>query len=105
MNIITEIKMYSQWKATKDMSIGIGSNSMNPNTTRLPIPMGTTLTWEEDSNNGNVWFHVAIDGLKHRGKIECGRITSLIKDGSIELLDNGKKNTIYKGDFLQQLLK
>ena len=96
--------MLSKWKATQDMSIGIGSHSMNPNTKSLLVPKGTILTWEDDSPSGNVWFHVTIDGVKHRGKIECGRITNLIKRNAIELFDNGNNFKIYSGEYLQKLL-
>ena len=102
--MVKEIRMFSKWRATKDMSIGIGSHSMNPNTTNLPIPKGTILTWDDDAPNGNVWFYATIDGVKHRGKIECGRITNLIKDNDIELVDNGTGFISYNGEFLQHLL-
>lgn len=103
--MITEIRMRSEWVVTADMSIGIGSHSRNPNTTSLPIPMGTILTWDTDAPNGNVWFYATIDGEKYRGKIECGRITNLINSGKIELHDNGNGIRIYSGDYLKELLK
>jgi len=86
------------------MSIGIGSHSRNPNATSLPIPKGTILTWDDDAPNGNVWFYATIDGVKHRGKIECGRITNLIKDNEIELVDNGDNHIVYEKTFLELLL-
>ena len=86
------------------MSIGIGSHSRNPNTTSLPIPNGAILTWDGDAPNGNVWFYATIDGVKHRGKIECGRITNLIKDNEIELVDNGDNHIVYEKTFLERLL-
>jgi hypothetical protein len=103
-DMITEIKMHSKWMAIDDFSIGIGSHSMNPNTTSLPVPRGTILTWDEDSRNGNVWFYVDIDGVKHRGKVECGSITKLINQKKISLHDNGRGFAIYSGDYLQKLL-
>lgn len=99
-----EIRLNSKWIALKDFSIGIGSTCRNPNTTRLFIAKGTTLVWEDDSPSGNVWFNVEIDGFKYRGKIESGCITNVIKDGKIELLDNGNDFVIYDGEFLQKLL-
>ncbi len=99
-----EIRMFSTWVALKDFSIGIGSHSRNPNTTSLRIPKGTLLKWDEDSPSGNVWFIVEIEGVKHRGKIESGRITNVIKSGKIELKDNGKGFIIYDGEFLKKLL-
>lgn len=102
--MITEIRYNSKWVAMKDFSIGIGSNSRNPNTTSLQIPSGTTLTWDEDSRNGNVWFNVEINGEKHRGKIECGSITNAIKSGKISLADNGNGFVAYDGEYLQKLL-
>jgi hypothetical protein len=96
--------MFSKWRANKDMSIGIGSHSRNPNTTSLPIPNGAILTWDGDAPNGNVWFYATIDGVKHRGKIECGRITNLIKDNEIELVDNGDNHIVYEKTFLERLL-
>jgi hypothetical protein len=102
--MITEIRYNSKWVAMDDFSIGIGSNSMNPNTTSLSISSGTILRWEEDSRNGNVWFNVEIDGQKYRGKIECGSITNLINRGRISLADNGNGIIAYKGEYLQKLL-
>jgi hypothetical protein len=103
MNIQT-IKFRSQWMASKDMSIGIGSHSTNPNTTSLQIPQGTILTWDDDAPNGNVWFYVTIYGKKYRGKVECGRITNLIKRGTIELFNEGNGPSVYSGDYLKRLL-
>jgi len=103
--MITEIRMFSKWRASKDMSIGIGSDTRNPNTKPLHVPKGTILIWEEDSRNGNVWFYVTIDGESHRGKIECGSITNLIKQGDIELFDNENRSIIYSGEYLQRLLR
>lgn len=103
--MITEIRYNSKWTAIEDFSIGIGSHSRNPNTTSLPIPVGTMLTWEDDAPNGNVWFNVEIDGEKYRGKVECGRITNLINRGRISLSNNGNGFIAYQGNFLQNLLK
>jgi hypothetical protein len=102
--MITEIRMFSKWRATKDMSIGIGSHSMNPNTNSLHVPKGTILIWDEDSRSGNVWFYVTIDDIRHRGKIECGSIVNLIKKGDIELFNNENRTIIYSGEYLQKLL-
>jgi hypothetical protein len=102
---INEIRYYSKWKALKDFTIGIDSNSRNPNTKSLLIPKGTILTWEEDSPSGNVWFLVEINGIKYRGKIQSGRITNVINSGKIELLNNGYGIRAYSGEFLQKLLK
>ena len=100
--MITEIRYGSKWTALEDFTMGrdIGT----PNTTALKISKGTTLIWEDDAPNGNVWFNVEIDGEKHRGKIQCGAITNAIKRGRISLLDNGHGITAYKGDYLQRLL-
>lgn len=102
--MITEIKYGSKWTALEELTIGIDSSTRNPNTTALKIVKGTTLIWEDDSPNGNVWFNVEIGGEKHRGKIQCGAITNAIKRGKISLLDNGRGITAYKGDYLQRLL-
>ena len=102
---MTEIRYGSKWVAIMEFSIGIGSNSMNPNTKSLKIPLGTILQWEEDSRNGNVWFNVEIDGEKYRGKIESGAITNVIKSGRISLYGNNEKGIIaYGGEYLQKLL-
>ncbi len=101
---MNEIRINSTWVALKDFSIGIGSHSRNPNTTSLMIPKGTLLKWDSDSASGNVWFRVEIEGVKHRGKIESGCITNVIRHGKIELKDNGKDFVIYDGDYLKKLL-
>jgi flagellar hook assembly protein FlgD len=104
-NMITEIRYGSKWVAIMEFSICIGSNSMNPNTKSLKIPLGTILQWEEDSKNGNVWFNVEIDGEKYRGKIESGAITNVIKSGRISPYGNNEKGIIaYDGEYLQKLL-
>ena len=103
--MITEIRYGSKWEAIMEFSIGIDSNSMNPNTKSLKIPLGTILQWEEDSRNGNVWFNVEIDGEKYRGKIESGAITNVIKSGRISPYGNNEKGIIaYDGEYLQKLL-
>ena len=103
--MITEIRYNSKWVAMEDFSIGIGSHSRNPNTTSLQIPAGTTLRWEDDAPNGNVWFNVEIDGEKHRGKIESGAITNVIKSGRISPYGNNERGFIaYDGEYLQKLL-
>jgi hypothetical protein len=101
---MNEIRINSTWVALKDFSIGIGSHSRNPNTTSLRIPKGTLLKWDDDSPSGNVWFRVEIEGVKHRGRVQSGRITNVIKDGKIGLKDNGKDFVIYDGDYLKKLL-
>jgi hypothetical protein len=102
---ITEIRYGSYWVATMEFSIGIGSNSMNPNTKPLNIPIGTILQWEEDSRNGNVWFNVEIDGKKHRGLTQSGNIVNVIKSGRISPYGNNEKGFIaYSGEYLQKLL-
>jgi hypothetical protein len=93
--MLTEIRKNSKWEALKDFNIGIGSHSQNPNTTNLLIKKGTFLIWDEDSPNGNVWFYVVVDGIKHRGRIECGCILNAVKDNRIQLIDNGQGFTIY----------
>jgi hypothetical protein len=102
---ITEIRYGSYWVATMEFSIGIGSNSMNPNTKPLNIPIGTILQWEEDSRNGNVWFNVEIDGEKYRGLTQSGNIVNVIKSGRISPYGNNEKGIIaYEGEYLQKLL-
>ena len=105
MKKITEIKLNSTWVAKKEFAIGIGSDSRNPNTTSLYVPEGALLVWDGDAPNGNVWFYVTVDGIKHRGKIESGNIINVIKDGKIELsdLDTGRI-PVYNGEYLQKLL-
>jgi hypothetical protein len=99
-----EIKLHSKWTAMADIDITIGSHSQNPNGTSVTIPIGTTLTWDGDSPNGNVWFVFYLDDVQHRGKIECGTITNLIKRGAISILDNGDSFIVYNGPYLKKLL-
>jgi len=103
--IITEIRYGSNWVATMEFNIGVGSDCRNPNPKPLKVPIGTILQWEGDSRDGNVWFNVQIDGEKHRGKIESGAITNVIKSGRISLYGNNEKGFIaYSGEYLQKLL-
>jgi hypothetical protein len=102
--MLTEIRKNSKWEALKDFNIGIGSHSQNPNTTRLLIKKGTFLVWDEDSLNGNVWFYVVVDGIKHRGKIECGCILNAVKDNRIQLIDNGQGFAIYGPSSIKRYL-
>jgi hypothetical protein len=99
----TYIGFGSKWMAMVDMSITIGSHTRNPNGTSLHIPFGTILKWEDDAPNGNVWFNTTIDGENYRGKIESGKITNLIRRGSIAMVQNGS-TLIYGNPYLQKLL-
>lgn len=103
--MVKEIRMGSKWRTLQPYSIGIGSDTRNPNTTSLNIPVGTILTWETDSPNGNVWFNVTLNDVKYRGKVESGSITNVIRRGIIELHEAGKGFVIYDGEYLQKLLK
>jgi hypothetical protein len=102
--MLTEIRKNSKWEALKDFNIGIGSDCRNPNTNRLPIKRGTILVWDEDSPSGNVWFYVEIEGVKHRGKIECGCILNAVKDNIIQLIDNGQGFVIYGPSSIKRYL-
>ena len=100
--MITEIRMNSKWEALRDFSIGIGSHAWNPNTTSLLIIKGTILKWDDDAPNGNVWFYVEIDGVKHRGKTESGSILNLVKSGFIQLIDNGQSYRVYSKEYVER---
>jgi hypothetical protein len=100
----TEIRMNSKWEALRDFSIGIGSHSQNPNSTNLIIKRGSILVWDDDAPNGNVWFYVEIDGVKHRGKIESGSILNLINRDLIQLVDNGRGFVIYTEAYVKRYL-
>lgn len=104
--MLTEIRYSSKWIAIRHFTIGIGSNTRNPNSIDLPIPKGTILKWDGDSDNGNVWFIVTISETEeYRGKIESGIITNVINDGKIELVENGNGPISLSGEYLQKLLK
>ena len=100
----TEIRMNSKWEALKDFSIGIGSHAWNPNTNSLIVEKGTILTWDDDAPNGNVWFYVEIDGIKHRGKTQSGSILNLVKSGFIKLFENGNSYRIYSEAYVKRYL-
>jgi hypothetical protein len=102
---INEIKRRSKWILLKDMGVTIDSHTQNPNGKNLIIPQGTIITWEDDAPNGNVWFNFELNGVKYRGKKECGRIFSVINDGYISLQDNGNSFTAYDKDFCIKYLK
>ena len=103
--ILTQINSRSKWTAMEDIRLGIGSHTRNPNTTSLIVPKGTIMTWDGDSNDGYVWFYAQVNGVKHRGKIGCGRITTLVRENRIELYDNADDFfSVYSGEFLQQLI-
>ena len=102
--MITEIRMNSKWEALRDFSIGIGSHAWNPNTTSLLIKKGTILKWDDDAPNGNVWFYVEIDGVKHRGKKESGCILNLVSRDLIQLVDNGRGFIIYPQEYVKRYL-
>lgn len=100
----TEIRMHSLWEALQDFTIGIGSNSINPNSTSLLIKKGTLLKWDEDSPSGNVWFYVEVGGVQYRGKTESGCILNLIKRDLIQLIDNGRLFVIYPQEYVKKYL-
>lgn len=100
----TEIRMHSLWEALQDFTIGIGSNSLNPNSTSLLIKKGTLLKWDEDSPNGNVWFYVEVGGVQYRGKKESGCILNLVKRDLIQLIDNGNSSVVYGQEYIKRYL-
>jgi hypothetical protein len=102
---ITEIRYGSNWVATMEFNIGVGSDCRNPNPKPLKVPIGTILQWDEDSRDGNVWFNVEIDGEKYRGLTQSGNIVNVIKSGRISPYGNNEKGFIaYSGEYLQKLL-
>ena len=67
----------------KSISLGYGSHVRNPNPNRIKIhEAGSILRLDSEAPNGNVWF---IDSDGERGKIECGSVANLTKNGLISL--------------------
>jgi len=68
----------------KPLKIQVGSDIHNPTGGHfVPIPTGETISLEDSRGMScNVW----ITWQGQRGKIECGEIRNLTRDGSINLL-------------------
>lgn len=105
MDHIQDIKDGSEWEVMIDgFSIGVGSHSQNPNTTKFPIKKHTVIKWDGDSRDGKCWFIVYDNGKNTRGYIECGIITNLIKNNRISLYDMGNGHVVYRSNYVSQLL-
>lgn len=98
-----EIRKNSKWVTSEDFYLLIGSTTQNPNSKKLALPAGHIITWDEDAPNGNVWFYTELNGVKYRGKRECGTIKNLIKNKSIKLHEMGNGFVIYHGDYLVEI--
>jgi len=70
----------------KPITLGYDSHTRQPTPTRYKRhEIGAVLMLDSEAPNGNVWF---IDSDKERGKIECGEVSNLTKNGRVvELLD------------------
>lgn len=70
------------------MRTGHGSNVRCPTPTRYKTHQpGEILELSSEAPNGNVWF---IDQDGERGKIECGQVSSLVRDGEVVALEEGE---------------
>ena len=66
----------------KPFTLGYGSDTRNPNPTRSrTLQVGEVVTRVAEYPNGNVWI---TDPDGERGKIECGSIANLLRDGRLE---------------------
>lgn len=64
-----------------EITLGYGSHTRRPNPSRYKsIKPGALLTLDAEAANGAVWF---IDEDGERGKIDCGEVKNLIRDGRI----------------------
>ena len=100
----TEIRRNSLWEALQDFTIGIGSDTRNPNSTSILVKKGTILKWDEDSPSGNVWFYFEIGGVQYRGKKESGCILNLVKRDLIQLIENGNSSVVYGQEYVKRYL-
>lgn len=67
----------------KPLRLGYDSHVRAPTPTRYKtFQSGVTLRLDSQAPNGNVWF---IDPDGERGKIECGAVSNLLRDGDIIL--------------------
>jgi len=68
----------------KPISIQVGSDIHNPSGGRfVPLPVGEVVDMEDSRGMScNVW--VTFQG--QRGKIDCGEIRNITRDGRVELL-------------------
>lgn len=74
--------MYTRYTALKSFQLGYGSTVRAPTPDRYKtVTPGDEVLHESTAPNGNVWF---LDPDGERGKIECGEVGNLIREGSIE---------------------
>lgn len=67
----------------KQIVLGYDSHVHRPTSPRHKvIEPGAVLTLDSEAPNGNVWF---IDEDGERGKIECGSVSNLLRDGRVGL--------------------
>lgn len=71
--------MSEEYEVLSPITLRYGSNTRNPNPSKCKIiPAGSILVLDSVANDGNVWF---IDECGERGKIECGSIENLLREG------------------------
>ena len=67
----------------KPITLGYGSHVRATTPTRYKVfQPGSVLSLASEAPNGNVWF---IDDANERGKIECGEVANLLRDGRVRL--------------------
>lgn len=74
-------KLMRTFIVQKPITLGYGSNVQQTTPTRnKQHQAGSILHLDMEAPNGNVWF---FDADNERGKIECGELANLIKDGRV----------------------
>lgn len=70
----------------KSIHLGYDSHTQRPTSSRhKEIKPGAVLTLDSEAPNGNVWF---FDEDGERGKIECGAVSNLLKDGRVSRISD-----------------
>lgn len=73
--------MRKKFIVQKPITLGYGSHIHDPNCKSSKVhAVGTVLVLDAESFSGNVFF---IDPDGERGKIECGEVRNLLRDGRV----------------------
>ena len=77
-----------QFTVQKAISLGYDSHVHRPTPPRRKaLEQGSIIRLDSEAPNGNVWF---IDEDGERGKIQCGEVRNLTRDGRIVETPNAK---------------
>jgi hypothetical protein len=85
-------KVAKDFNSANKFGLKVGSNSKNPNSTKVPLPRGYEIVFDEQSGSGQVWFTFINPQTKkkERGYTDSGSLKNMISSGNIKYV-RGRK--------------